>query len=438
MKTFFNILQKCANSTTIRYPDEPLKLNTTNTNITNKNTINTINTINTNYDFIKVCYTYNIVCKIYNEYIKSNKPSIIAKSSHAKIKVFYDIENNNNDYLFLNNCKKHISDIFSKAQRIYYAFTRLAHIFRLKKYKTVVTEDLTMNPLDINHKNTFVLIQNKSKYLFSLNDIVKIIETAITNAPSFFSEPKYAKNPFNNEIFNSATLYNVYFKMKSSERLISTIFHLFFLSNFDINKFALNNEPFLRETTIQKYIYNSPSTILHKSIIAMLKTNYYTRKLSIHDEFPHDLLVEIFKPFLYYYYITNYDIQGTQRISNYKRILYTKLRKFYEYNITFGRKIIHVKPRLFNVKVKGGTTITFNSKHISFHNIYINEIENNDIHMLFHAANNDSDSDASFDSEADLDSDSDSESELDANAELELELESDFDSDDNLDDVSIS
>ena len=75
MKTFFNILQKCANSTTIRYPDEPLKLNTTNTNITNKNTINTINTINTNYDFIKVCYTYNIVCKIYNEYIKSNKPT---------------------------------------------------------------------------------------------------------------------------------------------------------------------------------------------------------------------------------------------------------------------------------------------------------------------------------------------------------------------------
>lgn len=421
MKTFFNILQKCAHSTTIRYPDEPLKINTTNT----------INKTNANYNFITVCYTYNIVCKIYNEYIKSGKPTAIAKS-YAKIKVFYDIENNKNNHLFLNNCNKNISDIFSKAQRIYYAFTRLAHIFRLKKYKTVVTEDLTMNPLDINHKNTFVLIQNKSKYLFSLNDIVKIIETAITNAPSFFQEPKYAKNPFNNEVFNLATLYNVYFKMKSSERLISTIFHLYFLSNFDINKFVLNNEPFLRATTIQKYIYNSPSTILHKSIIAMLKTNYYTRKLSIHDEFPHDLLVEIFKPFLYYYYITNYDIQGTQRISNYKRILYTKLRKFYEYNITFGRKIIHVKPRLFNVKVKGGATITFDSKHISFHNIYINENENdnNDIHMLFHAANNgnndDSESDASFESESD--------SELDANAELE----SDFDSDESLDDVSIS
>jgi hypothetical protein len=421
MKTFFNILQKCAHSTTIRYPDEPLKL---------INTTNTTNTTNTNYNFIKVCYTYNIVCKIYNEYIKSGKPTTISKSSYAKIKVFYDIENNKNNRLyFFYNCLK-ISDIFSQAQRIYHAFTRLAHLYRLKKYKTVVTEDLTMNPLDINHKNTFVLIQNKSKYLFNLNDIVKIIETAITNAPSFFPEPKYAKNPFNNEVFNLATLYNVYFKMKSSERLISTLFHLYFLSNFDINKFALNNEPFLRETTIQKYIYNSPYTILHKSIITMLKTNYYTRKLSIHTEFPEELLVEIFKPFLYYYYITNYDIQGTQRIGNYKRILYTKLRKFYEYNITFGRKIMHVKPRLFNVKVKGGTTFTFDSNHISFHNIYINENENNDIHMLFYAVNDD-DSDASFDSDADLDA-----SEPDADAEQEFGSE--FDSDDSLDDVSIS
>ncbi len=96
MKTFFNILQKCAHSTTIRYPDEPLKINTTNT----------INNPNANYNFITVCYTYNIVCKIYNEYIKSGKPTAISKSSYAKIKVFYDIENNKNNHLFLNNCFK--------------------------------------------------------------------------------------------------------------------------------------------------------------------------------------------------------------------------------------------------------------------------------------------------------------------------------------------
>jgi hypothetical protein len=57
MRAFFYILQKCANSTTITYPDEPLRINT-KTVIPNP----------AKYDFMKVCYVYNIVCKIYNEF----------------------------------------------------------------------------------------------------------------------------------------------------------------------------------------------------------------------------------------------------------------------------------------------------------------------------------------------------------------------------------
>jgi len=383
MKTFFNILQKCAHSTTITYPDEPLKIK-----------IDFINKPNTEYDFIKVCYVYNIVCKIYKEYnvlikSKSNTKFIPFKSeAAAKLKVFNIILNSDNSFLFLNSYKDYLVNIFSKAQKIYHAFLRLAHLYRLKKYKTVVTDDLTMNPLDINSKNTFLLIQNKSKYLFSLNDIVKIIETAITHAPSFFQEPTQAKNPYNNQILTSSTLYNIYYKLKSSERLMSTLFHLYFLSNFDIDKFALKNEPFLRETTIKKYIYNASPDILYKSIVTMLASNYYTRKLTIHKDFPRDILMEIFKPFLYYYYITNYYIQGTEIISNYKRILYLKLKKFYEYNKLFGRKMYHVVPRLFNKKnsqllfnIKW-KPFSFNTKHTSFHNININNT--NDIYVLIY------------------------------------------------------
>jgi len=46
-----------------------------------------------------------------------------------------------------------------------------------------------LNPLNIYDKNTFILIQNKSKYLFSVNDLVSIIETALSNSPNFFAEP---------------------------------------------------------------------------------------------------------------------------------------------------------------------------------------------------------------------------------------------------------
>ena len=40
-------------------------------------------------------------------------------------------------------------------------------------------------PRSFSH--TFILIDNKSKYLFSLNDLISIIETAIGNSPEFFS-----------------------------------------------------------------------------------------------------------------------------------------------------------------------------------------------------------------------------------------------------------
>uniref|UniRef100_A0A6C0I8N7 Uncharacterized protein n=1 Tax=viral metagenome TaxID=1070528 RepID=A0A6C0I8N7_9ZZZZ len=410
MKSFFNILQKCAHSTTITYPDEPLQINTKILPAKH----------NPNYDFIKVCYVYNIVCKIHKEYkttkLNSKPKPNIYKAANAKIKVFREIVKSKNSPMFLNKYKSDILNIFSKAQRTYYAFTRLAHLFRLKKYKTVVTEDLSMNPLNITHKNTFILIQNNSKYLFSLNDIVKIIETSVTHAPDFFPEPKPAKNPFNNEPLNVADLYNIYFKMKSSERIMSTTVHLYFLSNFNMTLFALNNEPFLRETTIQKYIYNTPTDTLYKSVITMLKSNHYTRKLFIHNEFPKKTLVDIFKPFLYYYYIINYDIQGTERITKYKNILYLKLKKFYEYNKLFGRKKMHATPRSsngnsnsisFKISQRDWVPFSFNSNHISFYNILINEATTDDLYLMFYYEQDNDDDTVDDDSSDDDNSDDD-------------------------------
>jgi hypothetical protein len=216
--------------------------------------------------------------------------------------------------------------------------------------------------------------------------------------------------------------------MKESGRLMSTIVHLFFLSNFNKTLFALNNEPFLREITIQKYIYNTPPNILYKSVITMLKSNHFTRKLVINEEVSKDLIVDIFKPFLYYYYIINYDIQGTQKISSYKNILYLKLKKFYEYNKSFGRKIMHPKPRKsngnsisFKIKQRDWVPFSFNTKHISFHNIVLNETDTNDVFFMFYitqgetiAADEDSEEDFTVADEEDYDDDSTVDDEVDS------------------------
>jgi hypothetical protein len=457
MKTFFNILQKHANCPIIRYHD-----NNNNESFVFKDIENIFNQKDKQFDskqFIISCYIHNIISKIYKGYgyvITGTTKILYYIPPFQKIRMFYNIftRTSNTDYLFLDQYVDEILTIFSKAQRTYYAFSRLADIYRLKKYKTVVTDDLSMTPLDKNHKNTFILIQNKSKYLFNLNDIVKIVETSITNAPNFFQEPNKAKNPYNNENLNYSTLYNIYFKLKTSGRIMSTLFHLYFLSNFNLDKFVLNNEAYLRDITIQKYIHNATPSVLYKSITTMLNSNFYSKKLNIHVDFPKDLLLDIFKPFLYYYFIVNYDIQGTYRTSEFKRILYIKLKKFYKYNTTFGRKILHSKPKLFNNLTKKWQPFSFITHHISFHNIKIYDtdtdvvdtddiISNTNINIT---GNNYINDDSTIDDD-DEDDDYDDENDDDENDDDEenntLEhgyntTESDTIEDDEIDDISLS
>jgi len=429
MKTFFNILQTITKASAIIYPGEtnkfvPLILTGTTDMYTEYN-------------------IYSFICKIYNEFKSSKKQTFLGRVASSKFKAL--------NYFFTNkfNTQKQVKCIFeafSKAQRVYFALIKFVNIYKLKKYPKVVTEDLSMTPLDVNHKNTFVLIQNKSTYLFSLNELIQIIETAIGHAPSFFSDPQYSKNPFNNEKFTNATLYNIYFKMKDGKRVISTIFHLYFLSNFNNELFATNNEAFLREYSIKKYIFTTPALCLHSSVNEMLKMNIYTKKLLIHKDFPKEQLVEIFRPFLYYYYIINYDMRGTHKLSRYKKILYLKLKKFYEYNKIFGRRMIKLKPKSFTffqsantdnskiphlldnleepnpnstfsaalIKVdtcnKLKSKIMYNSKHIGFYNIDISEIQmdiNEAANMLYYFSTNveyeDENDEEYFSSDADED-----------------------------------
>ena len=387
MKSFFNILQTIIKSDVVRYPGE--------TNKFIPLTLNATSDMYTNYS------VYSFICKIHKEFNTIKNCSFIKKSATSKFKALNHFFNNKFNTQKQIEC---VFNAFSKAQRTYFAFNKFVNIYKLKKYPKVVTDDLSMTPLDIHSKNTISIVQNKSIYLFNLNELIHIIETALGHAPSFFSDPQRPKNPFNNEELSNATLYNIYFKMKDSVRLTSTIFHLYFLSNFDNDNdnFVINNEAFLREFSIKKYVFTTPALCLHPSVIEMIKSNPYTKKLTIHKQFPKEQLVEIFRPFLYYNYIVNYDIRGTHKLAQYKKILYHKLKRFYEYNKAFGRQIIEIIPNpiVFPNLIPNPNTIlshlldkptadsnkktsvrktrvTFNSKHIGFYNIDISDVQAN-------------------------------------------------------------
>lgn len=172
-----------------------------------------------------------------------------------------------------------------------------------------------------------------------------------------------------------STLYNIYFKCKDSTFVLPKLFHLYFLSNFNIFKYMTENESIIRDVAIESYIYNSPINVLYNKIIIMLKENNYSKKLYIHKDFPKNVLVDIMRPFLHYKYISKYGVKNTIKSVNYERILFFKLKQFYKNHPLFGRKIF--KTYLQNNKIK--KKFEFNTDHTPFHLIDIFFDDNNNI-----------------------------------------------------------
>ena len=342
MKTFFNILHTINNSKIKHYPDEPFVI------------------LNNNGDNQHIIYLMN---HIYYKEKQTNKTREFSRNAFAKLNALNDILKNP---FYSVELKETIFNTFTKAQKCYYAFSRLVYIYKIKKHKYVVTDDLMTNKLDPNNKLTFILVEKNNNYLFNINELVTIIETAIGNSPNFFSDPLAPLNPYNNQKFSIATLYNIYFQMKHNHSVISLLFHCFFLENFNKYLFSELHETIIRENAIKKYTLNSPYILLYTSVFYMLEDNKYTRKLLIHNNFPKKILVDIFRPFLFHYYMIHYYIKNTSKIYFSKILLHIKLKKFYEYNPLFGRVTIKL--------IKNNNKIIkreyfFNQKYISFYNI---------------------------------------------------------------------
>jgi hypothetical protein len=158
-------------------------------------------------------------------------------------------------------------------------------------------------------------------------------------------------------------------------------------------------------------------------------------------------------------------------VSQYKRILYYKLKKFYEYNKAFGRKIIELIPKpntntntnpnvntilshlldkpkesnsVSKKKSERKTRVTYNSKHIGFYNIDISDVQadieeaaqilvyfsNNVEYDLSEAESEEDDEDDEDDEENVVTNDPEVSTLEDSEAEAEAEAEEENDSDD--------
>ena len=278
-----------------------------------------------------------------------------------------------NNMFFTEKQKEDFINVFCKIQKTYFALSKFAYLYKFKKSNTVVTYDLGLNPIDINNKNTICLLQNNNKYYFKINDLINIIDTALSNSPMFFCEPLIIKNPYNNIPFNKSTIYNIYFYIRTKTLIVPELIHKFFLSGLDLNKFEKDYEYLIREYAISKYINNSDSNTLYNSIKLMINyynisynNSYNSNSIKIHDKFPKKQLIDIMRPYLFLYYTYNYSLINQKKI-DYKNEFYTKMDNFYKFNYAFGRQIIKVNVYYTKQNIKKYKhTYAYNDIHINF------------------------------------------------------------------------
>jgi hypothetical protein len=303
------------------------------------------------------------------------------KNNKSKFKFLHETINN---FYFL---KKHeerndFINYFHLVQKIYHTLNRFSYKYKVKHSKLVVDTDLQLNKISTYDKNIICIYHNESRYLFKIEDLLKIIYTALTNTYLFFSEPITIKNPYNNLPFGKSILYYIYFIIINRFKISYTksshidIFLKFAECNFNMTKFINSYEHILRELSIKNYLNNTTKMQLKDDINKMIKGFNYSqsirKQIVIDKEFPVDDLIRIMKPYLHLYLQYNYSLVPNLKIES-KNRLYKKLYEFQKYNPSFGRKIVILNEKFINGKIKKFKShIEFNIKHKKF-NTYDND-----------------------------------------------------------------
>lgn len=296
-----------------------------------------------------------------------------------KSKFAYINEICNNFYFKQQDDKKNkIMYYFYQIQRTYFILNRFIFLYKYKKSKIIVENDLEMNKLQIHQPNVLCIYHNNYKYLFKIQELLKIIYTSLTNSYLFFAEPINIKNPYNNIVLGKSILYYIYFYLNTMVQIKTIqdkhldIFLKFKECEFNITHFVNKYEHILREYSIQNYIINSDIDTLVCDIFKMVhvfnsgKNDIYSQ-ICIDTKFPKKELVNIMKPYLNLYLHSRYSLVSTIKQKLIIR-LNNKLNDFQKYNPNFGKKKIVLKTIQCGNKYKRVYShIEYNKRYKSFH-----------------------------------------------------------------------
>jgi hypothetical protein len=259
---------------------------------------------------------------------------------NKKIKSWFEFINNP---FYNSSSKEEIWTIFNKTQKMYFILIKFMNMCKVKKMKVKVDEDLNMNKITIHPHLSIVIVQNCTKYYFTLYDLINICNSSLCYSSHFFAESYSPKNPYTNEPFHVGILLKIYNAIRYSNYKMPFIYELFYRSCFNIKHFKIKNDYLIREEILKKFIKNASKDELYDSIREMLAIKCFRRTIKVVDDFPKDILVKALKPYIFFYLISNYSLRSSEKQWEYYMIMKKSILHFFKINSQFGRKKIKIK-----------------------------------------------------------------------------------------------
>jgi hypothetical protein len=292
-------------------------------------------------------------------YIYSNIP-FSGNNPHNKFIKFGELLKN---VLITGKMYEDVLDLFSDIQKFVHGIIRLKSIWRYKHAKTYNTEDLYLNPIETRDKNMFVVLQNNTKYVFHLRELIGIVKSSLSNCCHFFPDPLCCKNPYTNIPFDKSILYNLYFAVRWSNYEMPVLFEGYFRKNFNKEKFIISYEEIINEEYLKTYVDNNCLDDIFKHVREMFKE--HKMRCMVHNNFPKDKLIDIMKPYLNLFFISQYAMSRIKKTDAF-RSLHRKLHLFIDFNPQFGRrKVRMISTNPFSISKK--CEYVFDDRYLSFY-----------------------------------------------------------------------
>ena len=312
--------------------------------------------------------------------------------------------------------KNEFIEIFFKCQKAYFGFLKLKHIIDIKKSNICTSEyDLSMSNKLSSLKNHSIIdiYENYTIYKFKTSDIINIINKSLSNHERFFLNPHVIKNPYTNTPFTASSIYHIYFFLNESPYNMPMLFDMFIKSRLNIVDYIFKNEHFINEYLMDNHINTLNDNEIYKEIKKMIKLKNKSLKINItiDDEFPRHILIDAFKIFYKYHYISMYSFNEHKRFVHFFK-LNKKLIAFNKKCKLFGRKYI-TSIKIFD-KIKRNTA--FRDNFVRFNDLCSENLSRSEVKLarsgftnlfrdysLLHNDDDDDDDDTMSDDDWDVD-----------------------------------